>query len=214
MNLFENIISGRVTEAYPTSNGFPLKWCKDLGIGFLPTLGYDYGQEYWERYNNYVDNGYGVKLSRFRKRFVLENFGEPDNLCDVGIGSGQFVETIKCKGFDINPYARKWLEEHGNFADPYVDDFSALTFWDVLEHIENPSHLLKKTEKVFLSIPIHRDVDACLASKHLRPDEHLWHFTEAGLEFFMSMFGFKLTAKSDEEIKIGREDIMTYSFSR
>lgn len=214
MNLFDKLTAGHNLERYPTTNGYDLAWCSELGIGFLPSRGYDYGEAYWQKYVEYTDNGIGFKLTYFRKRFVIDNLGALGDLCDVGIGSGQFVDAIKCKGYDINPFARKWLEEHDRFGDPWNHSFDSLSFWDVLEHIEDPSELLKRPKHVFLSVPIHKDIHACLASKHLRPDEHLWHFTEPGIKHFMRTFGFELVETSDEEIKIGREDIMSYFFTR
>jgi len=215
MNLFEQLSPGHIlTESYPTSNGYDLKWNPWLEIGFLQSRGYEYDEAYWLKYQSYIDNGIGFKLTRFRKRFVLKSLGGPGMLCDIGIGSGQFVSALGCRGYDVNPHAKKWLQEKQKFCDPYVQQVSVFSFWDVLEHIEDPSPLLKKANHVFVSLPIHRNIQACLESKHLRPDEHLWHFTERGIINFMGFFDLEMVTKSDEEIQIGREDIMAYYFTR
>lgn len=213
-NLFNVLTADYEIEAYPTSNGYDLKWCQSLGIGYLPSRGYDYGEVYWHKYIEYINNGIGARLTSFRKGFILDNIGRPENLCDVGIGSGQFIESIGCKGFDINPFAREWLVKHAILGDPYQEPFTTLSFWDVLEHIDDPSPLLLKTKQVFMSIPINTDVHMCLKSKHLRPDEHIWHFTEDGIKTFMCFFGFTLVDQSDEEIRIGRENILSYYFTK
>lgn len=200
--------------AYPTSNGNPLLWRADLGIGYLKSNGYKYDEEYWEKYLNYDHNGIADKLTTFRLEFVLRNLDKLESVCDVGIGSGHFLRHAGCKGYDINPCARAWLIKNSLFGDPYAEKFSSLTFWDVLEHIDDPTILLARTSNVFVSIPIYEGVEECLASKHLRPDEHIWHFTRAGLIIFMKLQGFVLLDDSDGEMKIGREAIMTYCFKR
>jgi hypothetical protein len=214
MLLFERRFSSPDLELYPTSNGYDLKWNPALGIGYLPTRGYEYDTEYWEHYSELSSTAIGVKLTAFRKSFVIDNLGGPGDLCDVGIGSGSFVKAMSCKGYDVNPHAKRWLEKNGSFGNPHERSFDTLTFWDVLEHIDDPTPLLVRPKHVFVSMPIFPDVAAVLASKHLKPDEHLWYYTEPGLKTFMKYFGFELVSKSDEETKIGRESIMAYFFTR
>ena len=200
---------GTLLKNYP----HPLMWNEELEFGYLKSDGYDYGQEYWQKYQGYV-NDLGKQLSDARANFVKKHLSDITKLCDVGIGSGQFVDTVKCHGFYVNPYAVEWLKEHGYFANPYESDFSALSFWDVLEHIEDPSVLLMRTKNVFVSVPIHDDLETCLASKHLRPGEHIWHFTNEGIKNFMALQGFKLVDQSDFESKLGRESIISYFFNK
>lgn len=198
----------------PTSNGNPLLWRDDLGIGYLKSNGYSYDEDYWKKYHGYDSNEIGDKLTDFRVEFVKKNVNNISQVCDVGIGSGRFVKTLGCRGYDINPWAEKWLRESGYFGDPYQEKFEALTFWDVLEHIDNHDYILEKTDKIFISIPIHGSINDCLASKHLRPDEHIWHFTDSGIKFFMRYYGYSLVDQSDGETKAGREAIMSYYFAR
>jgi hypothetical protein len=196
-------------DGYP----YPLLWRYDLGFGFLKSDGYDYGEEYWEKYQTYVSD-VGVQLSLARTDFIKNNIGTLEDLCDVGVGNGQFVDLVKCKGYDINLIAKDWLEKNGYYADVYSESFKTLSFWDVLEHIEDPSDLLNKTENIFTSIPIHKDLKSCLESKHLRPGEHIWHFTDKGIKNFMNIFGFKVIASSNFETRLGREAINSYYFKK
>lgn len=196
-----------------TSNGNDLLWRDDLGIGYLKSNGYDYDQAYWDKYLGYRD-GLGVSLTEERYKFALKHMSNTADVCDVGIGSGQFVERSGGHGFDINPVAQKWLYAHGYFGDPYKHDFEALTMWDVLEHIDDPSPLLERHSLIITSLPIHSSLEGCLASKHLRPDEHIWHFTHEGIIKFMGLFGYECQDIADFETKLGRESIMTYCFKR
>ena len=190
-----------------------LKWSNNVGIGHLQSNGYEYGEAYWEIYQQYAENDVGVKLTQARANFVKQNVGTFDDLCDVGVGSGQFVDMIKCKGTDVNPLANEWLKERGYYVEN-SSAFKTITLWDVIEHIEDPSDLLANVQNVFISTPIYSDVEACLASKHLKPGEHIWYFTDDGIKYFMSLFGFKLIAQDDFETVLGRESILSYFFQK
>lgn len=196
-----------------TCNGNPIVWRDDLGIGYLPSNGFAYGEDYWETYQQYAVGSIGERLTHYRADFVARHV-DPSTVCDIGIGSGQFLMHVGAKGFDINPFARDWLEKNGRFADPYVERFQAFTFWDVLEHFDDPALILSKTDKVFMSLPIHRNFKACVESKHLKPNEHIWHFTDRGVKFFMRYYGFDVVDQDDGETRAGRESIMSYYFRR
>lgn len=207
--LFDTNITSHTIQDYP----YELLWSEDLGIGYLKSDGYDYGEDYWQKYQTYV-NDLGTQLTLARADFIKKNVHSFDDLCDVGIGSGQFVDTVKCKGYDINSFACEWLKSHGYYADVNTEPFKTLSLWDVIEHIDNPSDLLAKTENMFISTPIYQDIDDCLASKHLRPGEHIWYFTDVGIKNFMSLFGFELIAEDDFETVLGRESILSYFFQK
>jgi hypothetical protein len=69
-------------------------------------------------------------------------------------------------------------------------------------------------EWVFVSLPIFRDAEHALRSKHFKPDEHCWYFTRNGLVFAMQTCGFALVSESNVETDLGREDIGTFAFRR
>jgi len=196
-------------------NNYPydLLWIEKLGIGFLKSDGYSYDKDYWETYLEYAHSKIGTELTRQRAEFVTRNGVNFSELCDIGVGSGQFVDTVKCKGMDINPYANTWLKEHNYYADR-PENFSSLTLWDVIEHIDDPRALLKNTETVFISTPIYKDLSSCLLSKHFKPREHIWYFTDSGVKYFMEQLGFIVKDESNFETVLGREGIMSYCFVR
>lgn len=197
---------------YPTS-GNDLMWNETLGIGYLPSDGYDYGEEYWQKYQGYRDE-FGHKLTQARATFMYKSGIDCDSCCDVGIGNGEFMQYVGCKGYDVNPNAVEWLKWVHSYGDPYAERFDVLTMWDVLEHIDDPGPLLARAEHVFTSLPIYADATECLASKHLRPHEHIWHFTDAGIKAFMRLHGFKFAYSDDIETRLGREGIMSYYFTK
>jgi hypothetical protein len=204
-----------------------LTWWQELGVGYYPVEAgaAPYDPEYFARYQRQADSEIGRALMQFRIDFVARHWDGA--LIDVGIGSGAFVEQrnrtfeqggwscAATQGFDINPAAVAWLEQRGLFADPYRPRVSALSFWDVLEHIEDFRPLLANaTRWVFTSLPIFRDAAHVLQSKHYRKDEHIWYFTRDGLVAVMREQGFILVEESDQETRIGREDISAFAFRR
>jgi hypothetical protein len=138
-------------------------------------------------------------------------------MVDVGIGSGAFIERRNDPtfGFDINPAGVVWLKERDLWCDPYDEAVPAVSMWDVLEHMHDFRPLLANVRQwLFLAVPIFRDAEHVLRSKHYRRDEHCWYFTRAGLVSVLRGLGFELIADSDMEIHAGREDIGAFAFRR
>jgi len=197
-----------------------LTWWPQLGIGYYPvTAGLaPYDQAYFDRFARAAETKLGWALMRARCDFVERHFR--GTLVDIGIGSGAFVDLRRrhlrqTYGYDVNPAGVRWLEERLLFTDPYRQTFAAMAFWDVLEHIAEFQALLANCrEWLFLSLPIFRDAEHALASKHYRPDEHCWYFTRDGLVYAIAACGFSLVSESNMETELGREDIGSFAFRR
>lgn len=190
-----------------------LEWSDDLGIGYLKSTGYVYGEEYWKHYLECSASEFGCKLTQLRLDFVKKHLPNTKNLCDVGIGSGRFVELANCKGTDVNEFALDWLKKNNRFADD-VTQYNALTMWDVIEHVDDVNPLLSAATHIFLSTPIYHDMHSCMASKHFKPCEHIWYFTDRGIKKFMEYHGFELQDQDDFETVLGRDSILSYYFRR
>lgn len=192
-----------------------LRWWPSLGIGYLDTPELiKYEDAYWDYYNGIRGGEIGRKLNMARISIATTFAKNTTLICDVGIGNGEFVEAMGCFGTDVNPHALKWLEERGQLT-PNVHAHEVLTFWDVLEHIPDPTPFFESAEVIMTSLPIHADVQACLASKHLKPGEHVWHFTDLGIDIFMGLGGFHHRAYADDiETRAGREGIMSYVYTK
>ena len=197
-----------------------LFWQNDLGIGYLESNGCEYGDDYWEKYQFYSASPIAVSLNKARIDFVKRNYDfdyGDGSFCDIGIGNGDFVKETGCDGFDINPNAVKWLDKYHTYGNPYQIKYNAVSMWDVLEHIDNPGELLTGPNapiKVFTSLPIHKDLESCINSKHLRPDEHIWHFTKDGFIRFMEYYNYGIIECSEIESELGRESISSFYFKK
>ena len=189
-----------------------LLWLRDYGLGYYPVEEAPYDEAYWFKYQKMEMTDIGKALNKARLDMV--NKYQWESLIDIGIGSGAFIRELpNAYGFDINPKAIEWLKGVGKYKEP--EPIDAMTFWDSLEHIHNPTQLLDNIKKiVFISTPIYDDKDHVLRSKHFRPDEHCWYFTKDGLIDFMANFGFYMVEYSDIETELGREDIGSFVFKR
>jgi methyltransferase family protein len=199
-----------------------LTWWPQLGIGYYPVeVGIaPYDQDYFDRFARDADSFIGQALMQARVELVARYYHGP--LIDIGIGSGAFVDLRRHSrpmrptfGYDVNPCGIEWLQSRKLLADPYAGPFEAASMWDVLEHMPDyPLLLTNVREWLFLSLPIFRDAEHVLRSKHFRPLEHCWYFTSQGLVIAMESCGFALVAESDFETELGREDIGSFVFRR
>ena len=193
-----------------------LVWDVRFGYGYLDITPREYDEAYFKKYVGYAKTAMGQELTRRRVDFV--NRWHQAELLDVGVGSGQFVKARpNTWGYDINPVAIKMLSKAGLYADMNRRTFPAYSFFDSFEHIKSHELFLKglpSRTKLFLSIPTFTDIQHVFRSKHYRPDEHYWYFTAVGLMRYLSRFGFSCLEVDDFEIRLGREDILTFAFEK
>jgi len=197
-----------------------LVWLPEQEIGYFPVRSAIYGDKYFDEYVNREGTEIGERLNAFR--IYLVNKYVAGRVLDIGVGCGTFLRLRSdCVGYDINPKAVKLLKEARLFCNPYRTDFESgvikgVTFFDSLEHIESPGRILSRIGKqvVFVSIPIFRDLNHLLSSKHLKRKEHFYYFTKGSFIVYMASFGFELLELLDDEIKCGREDIYTFVFRK
>lgn len=208
----------RFIEAFPAVADGDLMLCPEHGVAYQrdQTALVDYGEEYFDKCRGYEGQEIAERINAGRIEFVLRNFG-PGRMLDVGVGSGEFIKRRPHTfGIDVNPAAVRWLREAGRLADN-LDCFGAYSFWDVLEHVPTPEDYLRHCylrSFVFLSMPIMPSLDRIRDSKHYRPGEHLYYWTERGLVEWMAWHGFALVDASDFETRAGRESITSFAFRR
>lgn len=195
-----------------------LVWLPERGMGRFKVTGQPYDAEYFEKYRGYSETALGHELTTLRLELCSRHadMGTAPWI-DVGIGAGQFIESCEaeCYGYDINPVAIEYLDRLGIFRDPYEQEFYAATFWDSLEHIPDVHGILAKvTDWVFVSLPIFRDDQHAIRSKHFRPDEHCWYWTREGFLAWMAEHGFICREHNTMESLAGREDIHSFAFRR
>jgi Methyltransferase domain len=192
-----------------------LTWLPQIGVGHYPVRQEDqpYDDAYYAKYVLMARTPMGRQINKVRQALVDRHWKGP--VIDVGIGCGSFLMARNdTYGFDVNPVACDWLRDVGLWLDPY-QGCDAVTLWDVLEHIDDFPRLLEQVWRyVFVSIPIFRDADHVLASRHFRPDEHFWYFTINGLERVMLDLGWACRERNQAETELGRDGIASFVFER
>lgn len=192
-----------------------LMWFPEKGTGFFPVKNDVYDSDYFNKYIGYANTEMGAKITGARIDLVAGHY--QGSVLDIGVGSGDFVETRgNTFGYDINPHAVKWLRSKNLYRDVYEwESFEALTFWDSLEHIEDIKRVIGQARDfVFVSMPIFKSGEHIVTSRHFRKNEHYWYFTREGLVNFFEGEGFELLEINDFEIQLGREDIWSFAFRR
>jgi hypothetical protein len=197
-----------------------LNWLPQLGIGFLPIDAGNapYDRDYFDRFARDAATPLGRQLMAARCDLVDRHWR--GLVVDVGIGAGAFIEARNRRrrqtmGWDVNPAGLEWLQARGLLMDPHCTPVDAIALWDVLEHIADFRSLLANVRQwVFTSLPIFSDHEHALRSKHFRPTEHYWYFTQAGLINLMQSLGFAVVEVNQDETDLGREDIVSFAFRR
>lgn len=192
-----------------------LVWLPELGLGHFPVPPErPYDSNYFKRYQAMSDTAMGHSLTAVRIDLISRHYH--GTLLDVGIGSGQFVTSRpETFGYDVNPAAVDWLVKCERWAELYSGHYPALSFWDSLEHIDRPDLAVNHAEKwVFVSVPIFKNAEHILHSRHYRRDEHIWYWTHEGLLRWFNSHGFDCVEYSAAESELGRDGIGSYAFCR
>lgn len=191
-----------------------LAFFPELGYGYFPVPeSRPYDEDYFAKYVKMADTAMGEAITQERVNLVRRHHN--GDVVDVGIGCGHFVTACDSEGYDVNPHGIRWLEERNKFHDIYKAPAGALTFWDVLEHIDEPDAAIAQAKEwVFVSIPVFENAEHILRSRHFRKDEHIWYFTHEGLINWFGSHGFKCAEWSRFESELGRDGITTYAFKR
>lgn len=131
---------------------------------------------------------------------------------DVGAGEGGYLKTVpagKKIGVEISASGRKIMENSGlktmtekQFLKRKGLKADVISFWHVLEHVENPWMYLRGAYKnlagkglIIIGIPNFDSFEFQLFKKywfHLVPKHHLWHFSPQSIGSILDTEGFKI----------------------
>jgi len=186
-----------------------------------------YDHAYVARYENYPQR----ELSAIRAKLVHRFSEFAINVCDVGCGTGAFLEEMKrtqpgivCCGHDVSPYPLpSFINRVG--ADWHELQWDTVTFFDSLEHFDSldfVEHL--RARAVIVSLPWYHPYmgsEWFARWKHRRPGEHLWHFTPVSLTRLFAQAGFRPVYVGNPEDEVRKPDsdscapnILTMAFRR
>jgi hypothetical protein len=164
----------------------------------------NYEIDYASQYDSYGD--LSGKMAYLRLGYIMGKIEFFKSILDFGYGNGAFLEACinsekKAYGFDIGTRdVPKGAERVYEYLEGWYD---VVTFFDSLEHCKDisfVSHL--KCKYIVISVPHchYPDDDNWMSNwKHLRPNEHYWHFNESALVGFMLECGFYPIALTNVE---------------
>lgn len=195
-----------------------LMLCQQNGVAYQADHSQlvEYGADYYAKCASYEGQDIAEKINAGRIALVARHL-TASRVLDIGIGSGEFIKKRpNTFGFDVNPVAVEWLKKNKLWAQN-LDDFAGYTFWDVIEHVPEPEtyfNHIKLHACLFTSIPIFYGLQTIRLSKHYRPGEHLYYWTEDGFVAWMNTHGFMRLETDCFEIEAGRESIYSFAFVR
>ncbi len=162
---------------------------------------------------------------RWEYDFVLKNTMAGSSICDLGCGSGQFLQHaveagFKPTGFDFSEDAvasgrAKGLDVHhlgiDGLKNRKIKKCSVVVSFQVLEHLESPSDLFKSAQtlgeidcKFWLSVPSDRRPSRVYSETDYLdlPPHHITHWTHASLESLGRKNGWSMSSLFYEPISV------------
>lgn len=202
--------------AFPSVADADLAICASHGVAYQRdmSLRIAYDHAYLAKYRSYEGTPVALRINAARLELVGRHYRGP--LLDIGVGSGEFLRQCppgSC-GFDVNPWVVQMLQDQGRYAEDF-GDFAAFTFWDTLEHVDDPDvyfAAMRRGAYLFASLPVFGELARVRDSKHYRPGEHFYYWTAKGFVDWMALHGFRLLEQNRDETDAGREAIASFAF--
>jgi SAM-dependent methyltransferase len=148
---------------------------------------------------------------------LIQRFSSsPGALLDLGCATGVFACEAQAKGWQVTglepsawslDQARNrcssvhWVNSLLENADFPPGHFQVITLWDVLEHVNSPTQVMRLVHKwlapggwVYLNLPNSASLTARLTGARwvLLLREHFWYFSPATMRYLLEKTGFTL----------------------
>lgn len=180
-----------------------------------------YDAAYLANYDSYAIGPIADALNRARVAMLMRHAAAGAAVLDVGAASGRFVREAQAagfdaKGYDVIPEAVERLQAAQMYAEN-ARDFDAVTMWDSIEHMDIPELWLRRVNRgalLLAAIPVFEDLARVRESKHYKPGEHFFYWTQQGFVEWMAFYGFRMIEQSSHETDAGRESIGAFAFRK
>lgn len=152
-----------------TEDKFNVKRCANCDTGFVSprpdSMRAYYPEDFywlWEGLDGQLswDEIIQKRLKQLEAKSIWLNGLPPGKLLDIGAQKGEFLWYMKEKGWDVLgvelddevPNPAKLPIRYGNFLDMDfgVEKYDAITLWAVLEHVIEPSEVIKKAVSLLM----------------------------------------------------------------
>ena len=156
------------------------------------------------------------KIMLNRKYRLIKRENPNKKLLDIGCGTGYFLDYMQKKNYEVygvekEKNAREFAINNFNIPVTSPDNFLSqkqnkqydiITYWHVLEHIQNFNEYLKSTHNklnkdgiLIIALPNHKSYDAKYYKQYWAGYDvprHLWHFDPDTLKKLIKNHGFKI----------------------
>lgn len=163
----------------------------------------------------YIENRGGLERFFEKRLRIIERHTRPGKLLEVGSALGFFLNVAKKRGWDVvgvevSEFAVQYAREKFGHSvlKGYIEEldlpqesFDLVVARDVIEHTPDPSALLSRCHRLLRKgglLALSTQNFSCSASRiakekwiHLRPGEHLYHFTPQTLLSILEKTHFK-----------------------
>ncbi len=177
---------------------FLIFFCVPCQIGFTYPkpirLSKFYPPVYYSKIKNFI-----YKIMQFRRPMIIKSLIKSGKILDIGCGDGNLSTQL-----DLNRYYYVGIETaYAKITNPLIksigvenmheksNSYDLVTFWESLEHINNPLTILKKSFKLLkrggyliIECPNYLSWEKIPFQNHwfhLDPPRHLFHYSEKGL---------------------------------
>lgn len=187
-----------------------------------------YDEDYYKHYEEFSGSDEEDDLMSFRERTLKEALSmvkrDSKLVVDYGCAAGAFLNKteeerkhsdVEIVGVDIIPHCVAHCVMDGNKAySPEMFEYfyedrivSVMTFWDTLEHLQDPKALLHRFQPdvICVSLPCLDGFHKAFPGediqlwKHHKPLEHIWSFTEDSFKKFLKQAGYQTVKVTFEE---------------
>lgn len=167
-------------------------------------------------YTDYLgDRELYLNTYRMRRRVITSRKPVPGRVLDVGSAAGFFLATMQeigweCHGVELSESMARTSRElfglahvhAGTLADAGLPErsFDVVTFWDVIEHLEDPLPHLRQARALLkddgLLVVETQNVESAFARlmgrrwQHYKMAEHLYHFAPGTVRLLLERAGF------------------------
>ncbi|MGQ9619505.1 MAG: methyltransferase domain-containing protein [Bacteroidales bacterium] len=212
-----------------TGESFPIYHCPECFLNFTQAHPDENEENIYYESQKYIPHSdsdksftgklyYAIRriMLRRKKSLVLAQTKKRiGSLLDFGSGTGHFAATMKKSGWNVtgielNEKARKYSSDNfgitaispHNIASLPSGYFDCITFWHVLEHLQNLSEttfeikrLLKPDGVVLIALPNNTSSDSNYYRNFWAAYDvprHLWHFNPVSFISFAARSGFEV----------------------
>lgn len=200
------------TKIFSKKDGFLIYKCSECGFGFTENTNIQKAE--YHRDDTYIEEEDLFKNIFKKREKIINSLMNPGKVLEVGCSTGLLLSLLKKSGWKVSgvELSKKAAEVAnkkgidviiGTFEQfKTTEKYNLLIFNHVLEHLENPSEVLKKSRSLlkdegylFISLPNFDSFTALVSKSNwplLLPEEHLWHFTNKSLRILLKKMGFKI----------------------